>query len=315
MPIAPEAGCPQKRAGSEDRGLRVALAQLPGRLRGAMRLFHDLTGLAAVASIMAPVEDQRGPGAIAPPVHPRCASLLRTTTQEAPCEGEWRKHVRIGVRSRRIQRHVCPLGLRCSCVPIFYGNTLVGIAKFVAGPQATDRRVSLAVRALEMAVSQVCQDFYVSTLSGELNGLRRQVAELQRVHGGGSEARDGSLAGGAQAGGGLAVHAGSRVEGVLEYVHGHYLDPAFSLGAVSRALGLNEKYVAHLFTLVVGRRMHAYVVHLRVQHACLELLASGKPIKQIAYASGFRQPGRFRRAFRRQVGVAPLTYRRVFAKV
>ncbi len=167
----------------DDRGLSDVLARLPDRLRRAIRLFHDLTGLSAVTSIRGAVDGQCGPDAIVPPVHPRCASLLRTRKQDAPCEKEWRTHVQTGLRSRSVQSHVCSLGLRCSCVPIFYGETLVGIAKFVADPQATDSRVSLAVRALELAVSQVCQESYVSTLSEELIGLRRQVAELQHVHG------------------------------------------------------------------------------------------------------------------------------------
>ena len=42
--------------------------------------------------------------------------------------------------------------------------------------------------------------------------------------------------------------------------------------------------------------------------------ATGLPIKQIAYESGFRQADRFRHAFREQVGVAPSTYRRIFTK-
>ncbi len=87
-----------------------------------------------------------------------------------------------------------------------------------------------------------------------------------------------------------------------------------SLVAVSRALGLSDKYLSHLFTRVVGQRMHAYIIHLRVQHACRQLLSTRTPIKRIAYESGFRQPDRFRRAFRKRVGVAPSTYRQIFTK-
>ena len=300
---------------SDDPAMNVALAQLPGRLRRARRLFHDLTGLTAVTSIRGAVEDPRDLGAIAPPIHPRCASLLRTTKQEAPCEKEWRRHLRIGLRSRDVQSHVCSLGLRCSCVPIYCGETLVGIAKFVADPKTTDRQVSLAVRALEMAVSKVSQDFYISTLSEELNELRWQVAELRKVHGRTDpEVGEGAASDRALPKRAPTAHPGSRVEEVLEYVHGHYLDPNLSLVTVSRALGLSDKYLTHLFTQVVGERMRAYIVQLRLQHSCRQLLTTGMPIKQIAYASGFRQPDRLRHAFRKQVGVAPSRYRRTFAR-
>lgn len=309
------AGRTDERRGPGEPGLEVVLAQLPARLSRALGLFHDLTGFSAVTSLGAAVEGARGPGAIAPPVHPRCASVLRTTASPAPCADEWRRHVRMGLRSRSVQRHVCSLGLRCSCVPIYYGTTLVGIAKFVAGPRTTDRGVSLAARALELVVSHVCQDSFVTALSDELSGLRRQVAELRKVRtGAGAEAIDGHLPRDAPPENAPAVRAGSRVEEVLEYVRRHYLDPTLSLASVGRALELNERYVTHLFTQVVGQRMHAYVVHLRLQHACRQLLSTRMPIKEIAYESGFRRPDRFRRAFREKVGVAPSTYRRIFAE-
>lgn len=298
---------------SGERGLSAALAQLPGRLRQGIRLFRNLTGLTAVTSIRGAAEGQYDPDMIVPPVHPRCASLLRTIKQDAPCAEEWRTHVRKGLRDRSIQSHICSLGLRCSCVPIFYGGTLVGIAKFVADPQMTRRQVLLAVRALELAVSQVCQDSYVSSLSDELIGLQRQVAELQQVRGGaGSDAGERDPSDDARARSEPTVHARSRVEDVLEYLRGHYLDSDLSLAAVSRAFGLSDKYLTQLFTRVVGQRMHAYIVHLRIQHSCRELVNTRTPIKRIAYESGFKQPDRFRRAFHHEVGVAPSTYRRIF---
>lgn len=299
---------------SDEPGLRIALAQLPARLRRAIRLFHDLTGLSAVTSIRVAITDQKGPPAIVPPVHPRCAALLRTRN-DAPCDEEWRRHLRIGRRSREVQNHVCSLGLRCSCIPILYGETLVGIAKFVAGPETTQRRVALAVRALEMAVSQACQDFYVATLLEELHGLRRQVAELQDLRSdAGSERREALPPQRADPKRAPTTRSDSRVQEVLDYVHAHYLDPSLSLASVSRALGLRDKYVTHLFTQVIGQRMHAYIVELRLQHSCQQLLATGLPIKQIAFESGFRQADRFRHAFREQVGVAPSTYRRIFTR-
>jgi AraC-like DNA-binding protein len=218
-----------------------------------------------------------------------------------------------GLRSRSVQSHVCSLGLRCSCVPVFYGETLAGIAKFVADSKTTDRRISLAARALEAMVSHVCQDFYAATLAEELGGLRRQVAELRSVQGGkGAESSAGGPPADAHPRRPATLQAGSRIEDVLAYVGGHYLDADLSLAAVSRALGLSDKYLTHLFTQVVGQRMHAYIIHLRVQHACRQLLNTRTPIKRIAYESGFRHPDRFCRAFRQHVGVAPSTYRRIF---
>jgi AraC-like DNA-binding protein len=59
--------------------------------------------------------------------------------------------------------------------------------------------------------------------------------------------------------------------------------------------------------------MHAYLVRLRVAHACRLLMEANVPIKEAAYASGFRGNGGLTRAFRRHVGVSPGEYRRIFA--
>lgn len=297
------------------RTFRIALARLPGRLRQATRLFHELTGLAAVTSIRSASVDTGKAGQIAPPVHPRCASVLRVAADHVPCEEEWRRHLSTGQRSRAVQSHVCSLGLRCSCVPIFFGGTLVGVAKLVVGPETAVRRVAVAVRALEMVVARACQDFYVSTLTEELAELRHRLAELQKLRGGAALGPgDRSLAAAAISGTATASERGPIVRKVLDYLDAHYLDPELSLTSVSRELRVNEKYLTHLFTQVVGQRMRAHIVELRLQHACRKLRSSDGPIKQIAYESGFRRPDRFRRVFRRQVGVAPSTYRRIFAQ-
>jgi len=259
------------------------------------------------------VEDQRGVDAIAPAMHPRCASLLRKTKSDAPCEEQWQWHLRAGPRSKPVQSHTCPLGLRCSCVPIFYGETLIGIAKIVAGPDATDRRFSLAVEALELTVSRVCQDFHVSALTEELEGLRQQVVELRKVrrnpHSG---PRHDETEAGAQEGHAPNVRAGSLVDQTLRHLDGHYLDQGLSLAGLSRALGVNGQYLTRVFTRVVGQHMHAYIRGLRVHHACRLLLSTDKRIREIAHESGFRRPEWFRRAFRDHMGVAPTTYRRIF---
>jgi AraC-like DNA-binding protein len=281
-------------------------------MRRAIRLFRDLTGLTAVTSVRAADAD-RDPCGIAPPVHPRCAGLRPAPAEKLPCEAEWQKHLRAGLRTRVVQRHVCPLDLRCACVPIHYRETLVGIAKFVAGPRMTDARLRRAVRVLELVVSSACRDLEVSALSEETRRLRRQVADLRKVRPIGAPGPRGVDLGGVPRSGIAAnAHAGSLVHKALDYLDGHYLDPALSLVAVSRQLGVNGKYLTRLFGQEVGQRMRAVILDLRVQHACRLLLDTNQPIKQVAYESGFGDPDHFRRTFRGRVGVAPTTYRGVF---
>ena len=290
---------------AEARRLRLALAQLPARMRRATLLFRQLTGLSAVTTLRTAVDGPGGAATITPPVHPRCVSQLRRTKLEAPCDEHWQWHLKSGLSTHSPQSHVCPLGLRCSCVPIFYGQTLVGTAKVVAGPDMTERRFALAAQALELVVSRVCQDFHVSALMEELETLRRNVAAIGNVRGSARAAprldREPS-----------GAREGSLVDQTLGHLGAHYLDPALSLAEVSRALGVNGKYLTRLFTRVVGQHMHTYILELRVHHACRLLLSSATPVKEVAVLSGFRRAEGFSRAFREHVGVPPAAYRRIF---
>jgi AraC-like DNA-binding protein len=91
------------------------------------------------------------------------------------------------------------------------------------------------------------------------------------------------------------------------------MDPELSLGAVAAAVECSPNYLTQRFTQVVGHHMHGYIVALRVDRACRELLVTDRPIKQVALESGFRDTAALSRTFHRQVGVSPSEYRRIFA--
>jgi AraC-like DNA-binding protein len=102
------------------------------------------------------------------------------------------------------------------------------------------------------------------------------------------------------------------VDRALGHLHRHYQAPDLSLPAVAKALRCHPRYLTARFTLIVGERMHAYLVRLRVAHACRLLIDTNVSIKEAAYASGFGGNEGLARAFRRHVGVSPGEYRRIF---
>ena len=295
--------------------LKLALAQLPGRLREAAEAFRELTGFTAVTSFRGPGTRPGSTAAISPPMHPLCASRLRSTRAAPPCEGQWQEHLQAAAQDRSAQDHVCPLGLRCSCVPIYYGEALAGVAKCVAGPGTTDRQFPLAIRILELTVSNACRDFRNSALSAQIEALRGRVSELQRIRlGTGSATSHLKSADTVDAPSTSAQAGRSIVERALDYIAQHYTEHGLSLAAISRALEVNGKYLTLLFTQVVGQHMRAHIVQVRIQHACRLILSTDKPLKQVASESGFGRTDVFRRAFQQYVGVAPGTYRRAFLR-
>ena len=294
-------------------GFQLSVVRLPGRMRGALRRFHTITGLTAVTSLVPPLAGSGQLPALSPPVHPRCARRLRSG-RTAPCRKQWFIHTRTSRRSQGVHSHTCPIGLRCSCVPSQCDGRLMGVAKVVVGSETSDRAFSAATSVLELLVTRVWQESLVAGLSQEVAVLRESVAELRQMQSKGDPVAVGAGPPGA-APAQKVVQRGNLtlVDSALSYLHGHYQAPALSLPVVADALGCNPRYLTARFTLVVGERMHAYLVRLRVAHACRLLMQTSVPIKEAAYASGFRGNGGLARAFSRHVGVSPGEYRRIFA--
>jgi AraC-like DNA-binding protein len=293
--------------------IELSAVRLPGRMRQALRLFRNVTGLTAVSGLAVPLAGAEQPASLSPPVHPRCARRLRSG-RTAPCRRQWFIHLRSSRRSPGVHSHTCPIGLRCSCVPIRFDGRLIGVAKLVVGPETPARAFSAATSVLGLVVAGVSQDALASGLSDEVNVLRRRVVELRQVRPQGKLAAASSRPPAAAPEPGAAERRNlTLVDSALSHLHRHYQSPAFSLPAVAAALECNPRYLTTRFTSIVGERMHAYLVRLRVAHACRLLMDTAVPVKEAAYASGFHGNAALARAFRRHVGVSPGEYRRIFA--
>ena len=78
--------------------------------------------------------------------------------------------------------HTCPLGLRCAGVPIILDDELIGLAKFVSGPEIPKERFRSLVSLLEVLVARPCQDLQRRPSARgdpDSSGLREPVAPDQ----------------------------------------------------------------------------------------------------------------------------------------
>lgn len=291
----------------------LCMVRLHSDMRRALRLFRTITGLTAVTTLVTPLPGSAEPSALWPPVHPSCARRLRSV-RTAPCRKQWFLHARSSRRSPNVHSHTCPIGLRCSCVPIQFDRHLIGVAKLVVGSETSHQAFAAATRVLKLIVSGICQDSLVSVLSGELGTLRQHMAELRQIQSKHSPVARSSDRPAATPDRGAAQRPNlTLMDRALSHLHRHYQAPALSLATVAEVLGCNPKYLTTRFTLIVGERMHAYLVRLRVAHVCRLLMETNMPVKEAAYASGFGGHGALARAFQRHVGVSPGEYRRIFA--
>ncbi len=269
---------------------------MPTHLSRIQSRFRALTGLSTATSIKSRPDE--GMDELPPPLHPTCASLLRSV-KTPPCRKHWRHHIRSSIDSRRNHGHVCPLGLRCACVPIYFEDTPIGVAKLVTDTQLASDHFTALTETLSILVSLVCCKLQASLLRDELRVWTRRFSPHD-----------------AQTGGPTAGSAENRdsvlVDRALDYIHRHYNSHDLCLLEVSAAVGCNPRYLTTLFTKVVGRRMRAYLVRLRVEHACHQLMDADSQVKRVAYNCGFKDPRSLARAFRKDLGVGPKEYQRLF---
>lgn len=81
---------------------------------------------------------------------------------------------------------------------------------------------------------------------------------------------------------------------------------------MQRRSGLSVRSFKRCFTAAAGHAPIDHVQRQRIVIACERLVRTRIPLEEIAWAVGYRNPGFFRRLFRRLTGLAPGDYRRRF---
>jgi YesN/AraC family two-component response regulator len=96
----------------------------------------------------------------------------------------------------------------------------------------------------------------------------------------------------------------------MAYIHEHYSEP-IGREDVARYAGVSEGYLSRCFTQETGLSLIHYVARYRIQQAKQFLGSGNMSITEIAMEVGFSDSNYFSRAFRKEVGISPLAYRRM----
>jgi AraC-like DNA-binding protein len=78
----------------------------------------------------------------------------------------------------------------------------------------------------------------------------------------------------------------------------------FSLRTLARISGLSQSRFMHVFTQSMGVPLRPYVLWLRLQRACCDLMA-GTTVTAAAHSAGFSDAAHLTRTFRRMLGMTP----------
>lgn len=98
------------------------------------------------------------------------------------------------------------------------------------------------------------------------------------------------------------------LEEVIVYVHTHYMED-ISLPMLVEKFGINRTKLNNLFLQTTGKSVIKYLIELRIKLACLILRDTLKPIKEVAYQTGFRDITHFGRTFKTSIDINPTQYR------
>ena len=109
----------------------------------------------------------------------------------------------------------------------------------------------------------------------------------------------------------MPLHSGIRK--ALFYLQYHFREP-IDLRTIAGIASLAPHYFSELFHTQVGKTFQDYLVALRISLAGKLLRSTRMPVTEICFQSGIGSISQFDRAFKRQFGCSPRTYRLSFTQ-
>jgi len=100
----------------------------------------------------------------------------------------------------------------------------------------------------------------------------------------------------------------AQLQNVLKYLNSHYLEN-ISIESLPRMCNMSRSKFLREFTKISGTSPLQYILRLRVNRACRELVESDRNITEIAFLCGFSDSNYFSRVFSKNMGVSPIHYR------
>ena len=98
------------------------------------------------------------------------------------------------------------------------------------------------------------------------------------------------------------------VKNVIGYIKLKYSDP-IKIEHIALACGLNRSYLTRLFKEATGYTLQQYLTIYRMKQAMRLLKETDKSIQEITAAVGYSDTFTFSKAFKRQYGKSPSSFR------
>lgn len=102
-----------------------------------------------------------------------------------------------------------------------------------------------------------------------------------------------------------------ELKDIMLFIHTHYMED-ITISVLVEKFGINRTKLNSIFMEITGKTVIKYLIDLRIKLACLILRDTLKPIKEVAYQTGFKDITHFGRTFKKNIDLSPTQYREKF---
>lgn len=132
------------------------------------------------------------------------------------------------------------------------------------------------------------QLFYIESISGKLNSIIVQLLRMCIVG---------------------KMKSSNKIDIILTYISENYRKE-ISNETLAKLINYHPNYINYLMKKYNGCTLHSYLINFRLNKSLKKLIHSNLSIEEIAYEIGFKNSTHFCKAFKKQFGMSPASYRK-----
>ena len=101
-----------------------------------------------------------------------------------------------------------------------------------------------------------------------------------------------------------------RLQPVIDYINRHYYESECTPRSIAEKFGYTLSYFSRVFRREFNQPVSTYIIHLRVNQACMLLMHTDFSVSEIAYMVGYSLPFYFSSQFRKMKDCSPSEFRK-----